>query len=254
MKLLTNKYFKKYNEINGLKIEKPLTEFDFGEANVSLGYQTQASAVFSSNIEGNTVDLNTFMNYKLSKDKFKPSKEIDEIENLINAYEFAQNNILNETNFLTCHKILSQTLLIKSKRGKYRNEPVGVFGKSGMVYLAIEPEFVEEKMGELFSKIDTLLKTKLSIEETFYYSSFIHLNIAHIHPFMDGNGRAERLIEKWFLTSKTKSDLWKVPSEQFYKEHQPGYYNALNLGINYYELNYDKCIPFLIMLPNAVSN
>jgi len=108
-------------------------------------------------------------------------------------------------------------------------------------------------MKELFEGVDTLLKTELSIEETFYYSSFIHLIVAHIHPFMDGNGRAARLIEKWFLTSKTKSGLWKVPSEQFYKEYQLDYYNNLNLGINYYELNYDKCIRFLTMLPKSLN-
>ncbi|MDP2395407.1 MAG: hypothetical protein Q8S84_00635 [bacterium] len=53
------------------------------------------------------------MNNKNTKNK---SKEIKEIENLIKAYKFAQNNKLNESNFLEIHKILSKTLLISSKR------------------------------------------------------------------------------------------------------------------------------------------
>jgi Fic family protein len=30
----------------------------------------------------------------------------------------------------------------------------------------------------------------------------IHLRLAQIHPFRDGNGRAARLIEKWFVAEK----------------------------------------------------
>ncbi len=82
----------------------------------------------------------------------------------------------------------------------------------------------------------------------------IHLKLAHIHPFRDGNGRAARLIEKWFIAEKLGNDFWKILSEKYYKEHQPEYYNNINLGVNYYELNYDKCIPFLLMLPGCLKN
>ncbi len=48
------------------------------DQNIDLEYSTIASAVYSSNIEGNTVDLNSFMNYHLSKKIFKPTNEIKE--------------------------------------------------------------------------------------------------------------------------------------------------------------------------------
>ena len=194
------------------------------------------------------------MNYKLSQEKFKPQKEIQEIENLVLAYEYAQTNPLTEKNFLHCHKIFSKTLVIKSKQGKYRNEKVGVFGESGLVYLAIEPENVKDAMTEFFNDLVTLLEKDLTKSEAFYFSSLIHLKFAHIHPFRDGNGRATRLLEKWFLTEKIGKDLWKLSSEKYYKEHQADYYNNINLGVNYYELNYDKCIPFLMMLPKSLEN
>jgi hypothetical protein len=53
------------------------------------------------------------MNSKINKNN---SKEVEEIENLVKAYLFAQKNNLNEINFLKIHKILSKTLLINSKR------------------------------------------------------------------------------------------------------------------------------------------
>jgi Fic family protein len=252
MILLDHKYFNQYNDLVGKQIEKLIESFDFTENNSDLGYKTQASAVYSSNIEGNSIDLNSFMNYKLSHKKLKPQKDILEIENLVSAYEYAQSNPLAEKHFLQCHKIFAKTLVIKSNQGKYRDEKVGVFGQSGLVYLAVEPELVKETMKSFFNDLDALLKMDFSKAEVFYFASLIHLIFAHIHPLKDGNGRAARLLEKWFITEKIGKDFWKLSSEKYYKEHQMDYYNNINLGVNYYELNYDKCIPFLLMLPNSL--
>lgn len=254
MKITNKEYFSEYYNQIGHEIGLSIDNFDFSDQHVNLGYSTQASAVYSSNIEGNSIDLNTFMNYKLSQEMFKPTKEIEEIENLITAYKFAQNNKLNESNFLECHRILSKTLLIKSKRGKYRIEKVGVFGETGLVYLAIEPEFVQECMKILFQNIEVLLKKEFSLEEIFYFASITHLIFVHIHPFRDGNGRAARLLEKWFLTENLGDQYWKIPSEKYYKDNQEKYYANINLGVNYYELNYANCIPFLLMLPNCFKS
>ncbi len=254
MKVTEKKYYETYLEKIGSQVEALIKDFDFSKESGDFEYLTKASAVFSSNIEGNSIDLNSFMNYELNKEKFKAGKEIDEIENLIEAYNFAQNNSLTETNMLECHKTLAKTLLIESKRGHYRNEPVGVFGKSGLAYLAVEPQYVEVKMNELFVGISELLKSELSRPEVFYFASLIHLVFVHIHPFSDGNGRVARLIEKWFLAEKLGKDFWRIPSEENYKNNQQEYYDSINLGVNYYELDYDNCLDFLAMLPNSLSS
>ncbi|TDG37071.1 Fic family protein [Pedobacter changchengzhani] len=253
MNITDKTYFDEYIKVIGKDVKNLLNNFDFTIGNSDLGYQTQASAVYSSNIEGNTVDLNSFMNAKLSKDKFKPTKEIQEIEDLVSAYDFAQNNNLNEVNFLKSHQILSKQLLISGLRGKYRKDKVGVFGQSGLVYLAIEAELVGAEMKLFFTQISKLLLATITEEEVFYYAALIHLRFVHIHPFRDGNGRVARLLEKWFLSIKLGMDFWKIPSEKYYKDHQPEYYKNINLGVNFYELNYNKCLPFLIMLPNSLN-
>lgn len=253
IQITNKKYFDKYMSLIGKEINSLVKKFDFNIKSLDLGYQTQASAVYSSNIEGNTIDLNSFMNFKLSNEKFKTGKEIKEIEDLILAYDFAQNERLNQKNFLKIHEILSETLLIASLRGKYRNDKVGIFGPSGLVYLAIKAEFVKETMNELFSAIEILLSMVLSEEEVFYFASLIHMKFVHIHPFRDGNGRAARILEKWFIASKIGKEFWKLSSEKYYKDKQSEYYGNLNLGANYYELNYDNCLPFLIMLPNCMK-
>jgi len=252
MRITDKKYLATYIESIGHEIPKLIQSYDFSEKRGGFDYLTKSSAVYSSNIEGNSVDLNSYMNYEFNKDKFKPGKEIKEIENLIKAYEFAQNNRLNEENLLSCHNIFSETLLIKSKRGKYRIEQVGVFSRSGLAYMAIEPELVEKEMKTFFHDIEELISYNLNAKEVFYFASLIHLRFAHIHPFRDGNGRAARLLEKWFITEKLGRDFWKISSEEYYKVNQAKYYETINLGVNFYELNYDRCLGFLEMLPNCL--
>lgn len=250
---LEKDYFPLFYDKVGYKIKNLVEKHDFSDKVVSFDYLTQSSAVFSSNIEGNTIDLNSFMNYKMNNEKFKKGKEIDEIETLISAYEFAQENVLNEKNMLQCHKILAKTILVSSKRGKYRNEPIGVFGQSGLAYLAIEPNFVADEMKKLFENIIELLNSDLSIEKVFFAASMLHLRFAHIHPFSDGNGRTARLVEKWFLSQKLGRNFWKIKSEQNYWENRQKYYSAINCGVNFYELDYSKCINFAEMLVESLE-
>ncbi|HPM03413.1 MAG TPA: Fic family protein, partial [Candidatus Cloacimonadota bacterium] len=114
-------------------------------------------------------------------------------------------------------------------------------------------EFVEHEMKIFFRDMEELISSKLNETEIFYFASMIHLRFAHIHPFRDGNGRAARLIEKWFISEKLGRDYWKIPSEEYYRVNQVRYYETINLGVNYYDLNYDRCLGFLEMLPNCLK-
>ena len=247
------KYFQEYHNRIGKDVAALWKNADLKNGNLDLAYHITASAVYSSNIEGNTLDLNSYMNYELTKKKFKPTKEAQEIKDLKVAYVFAKTHVLTEKNFLKAHEIFSSSYLIKNKRGKYRTEKVGVFSERGLVYLAVEPELVSDEMKLFFASLKKLLKEKFNVEEAFYFASLEHLKFVHIHPFADGNGRAARLLEKWFLSRFLGNDVWKFSSEQFYKEHRQEYYNNINLGVNYYELNYEKCLPFLEMLAKALK-
>ncbi len=252
---LSDIYFDQYQNLIGKDISDWLKEFDFSDTHIDFQHRIRASAVFSSNIEGNSIDLNSYLNWKMIV-KSKPNKEIKEIKeinDLIAAYEWARFEPLTENNLLQVHIILSLQILIKSKRGRYRQEPVGVFGESGQIYLAIEPEFVPKAMSDFFEQMSKLLQRQLTIEQVFYFAALIHLRFVHIHPFADGNGRAGRLLEKWFLVQKLGDDFWKLPSEKYYKEITQAYYSNTNIGVNFYELNYNRCIPFLTLLPRSLK-
>lgn len=214
----------------------------------------QRAATFSSNIEGNTIDFDTFLKNKQFQIKSKP-KEMAEIEDLVKAYNYAMTNRLDEKAFLETHKILSRKFLsIKSQRGALRDQMVGIFGGGQLVYMAVEPAFVRAEFDKLFSDIQVLLAAELSEAEALFFASMIHLVFEKIHPFMDGNGRAGRLLEKWFLAEKLGKKAWAIASEQFYAENRADYYQNLHLGIDYYTVHWERCLPFLWMLPGAMKS
>lgn len=217
-------------------------------------YYLIASSLYSSKIEGNTLDANSFFRNRGNK-SFPKKNEVQEIEDLVLAYKFASENNLDKTNFLKIHGILSKTLLSAKLRGKIRKEQVGVRDTQTMkpIYLAVEPQYVNEELNKLFSDITELKKRNLSYKEVFYYASMIHLWIAKIHPFMDGNGRSARLLEKWFLASKLGISAWSINSEKYYWDNRPLYYQNIALGYNYYTLYWNRCLPFLLMLPEVLK-
>lgn len=251
MKLVTDKYLEEYKR-KVAKLDSALEKLKAITKDVSFEFMIESSAVFSSNIEGNPIDLNSWMNSKLLKKKSQP-KAHQEIQDLVEAYNFARSNPLTEGNILKAHGILSQQFLVESKRGKHREEMVGIHSARGLVYLAVEPEYVQREMRLLFEDIDELQGRALPIEEALFYASAIHLRFAQIHPFADGNGRVARLLEKWFLAKHLDEIVWKISSEEYYWNNRPKYYENINLGVNYYELDYDKCLPFLLMLFKAVQ-
>jgi Fic family protein len=224
--------------------KKPQTVEDFK-------FYLANSAVYSSNIEGNTVSFDTYL--KASEfNMHLRTKEIKEIQDLIAAYQFARENELTLDNILKAHEILTPSILVKKERGKIRKVKVGVRSEGRLIYLAVEPEFVKQELVKLFADIAILLKTKLTTSEVFYYAAYIHLVFVYIHPFVDGNGRATRLIEKWFLAKKLGDNSWFITSEKNYWDNRPTYYKNLQLGANYYEVKYEKSIPFILMLPNSL--
>jgi Fic family protein len=216
------------------------------------------SAVFSSNIEGNTLDVDTFLKNKHFNIRSKP-KEMAEIEDLIAAYNFAIPRPLSKKNFLKTHQFLSRTILsVRQQRGKLRNQPVGIFSGGQLEYLAVEPAYVQQEFDKLFTDVESLLANGFRLEEPpeiirlFYFAAMIHLAFEKIHPFMDGNGRAGRLLEKWFLASVLGNVAWGILSEKYYAINRSAYYQNIHIGFDYYNLRWDRCLPFLLMLPQAV--
>ncbi|MGI6320902.1 MAG: Fic family protein [Bacteroidales bacterium] len=219
----------------------------------NFSFYTSVSSVFSSKIEGVDIDLDSYIKHKRFGANFSPNytKKIDD---LYNAYTFAKANKISKENLAEAHKLLSKNLIKEDQHGKFRTQNMYVTTPDGRIeYVATSPFEVESEMRKFYEDLSLLLKTEMSIEEVFFYASLIHLVFVKIHPWSDGNGRSARLYEKWFLAQKLGDKAWFVQSEKmYYAQHEKYYNNIRLLGLEYPYLDYNKALPFLLMLPDSI--
>jgi len=239
-------FFSPLNRINEMKKKEiPVDYFQFYNA---------VSSVYSSKIEGENIDFDSFYKKKFLKVNIKKCYT-KRAEDLYLAYKFINNNNLTFENVKTAHSLLSANLLAKSEQGVLRKNPMFVLNSEDLIeYVATEPNKVQQEIEKLFYDIDFLLKKELNEYEIFYYASFIHLIFVKIHPFQDGNGRTARLIEKWFLIEKFGDKAISIKLEKNYFLNLNNYYsNIKKLGLEYHNLNYNKSLDFLLMTINSIK-
>jgi Fic family protein len=254
LSIIKNELLKDYLDKapKGLDIAfEALTDAEISTPNFS--FYTSVASVFSSKIEGENIELDSYIKHKRDGLSFQPdyTKKIDD---LYSAYIFAQSNFLNERGIKKGHKILSKHIVADAWQGKYRSQNMYVATDDGRIeYVAALPYLVPIEMEKFFNDLDTLINTTMTIEEVFFFAAMIHLVFVKIHPWNDGNGRSARLIEKWFLAEKLGEKAWFIQSEKMYYSHHKTYYNNIRqLGLEYDTLDYSKALPFLMLLPKSL--
>ncbi len=234
------------------------TKFDaLKEADIStqsFSFYTSVASVFSSKIEGENIELDSYVKHKALGVQFQPyyTRKVDD---LYSAYTFAQANSLTPNNLKEAHALLSANILEAGKQGKFRNQNMYVTTDDGRIeYVAVSPFELESEMDKWYSDVVYLLQQEMCIEEVFYYAAYLHLVFVKIHPWNDGNGRTARLIEKWFIAEKLGVKAWFLQSEKnYYLQHALYYTNLRRLGIEYPQLDYSKALDFLLMLPQSIE-
>lgn len=216
-------------------------------------FYKSVSSVYSSKIEGEDIDFDSFFKHKFMNVHFK-ADYTRKADDLVTAYDFISGNLLNLENVKKAHSILSAHLLPRSQQGRIRTNPMFVINSKDQIeYVAASPQLLNRELEKLFHDIQLLQSKKLSTNEIFYYASLIHLVFVKIHPFQDGNGRAARLIEKWFLLEKLGDKAHAIQLEKNYYLNVTDYYNNIKkLGIEYEELDFHKSLDFLLMTIQSV--
>ena len=98
----------------------------------SFSFYTSASSVFSNKIEGEEIELDSYIKHKKFGIEFLPdyTKKIDD---LYNAYTFAKTNVLNKKNIEEAHILLSKHIVAKHLQVKIRTQNMYVSTPDGKI-------------------------------------------------------------------------------------------------------------------------
>jgi len=119
-----------------------------------------------------------------------PIREINEVIGHSEAYDLLYklsiNNEIKEQDILNLHNLIYRQVN-PERAGLYRDKQVII---TGTEFMPASAKKVPDLMQEFIEKIPEL-KTQYHPVE---FAALLHLNIANIHPFFDGNGRTARLL------------------------------------------------------------
>jgi Fic family protein len=100
---------------------------------------------------------------------------------------------LTRTDIFNIHSIILHGIDTKNA-GKYRTVPVYVLSKDGSRHIFCDPLLIADEMDSFFN---WLLREKK--EHPLIAAAEAHTKFVSIHPFIDGNGRAARLLMNLLL-------------------------------------------------------
>ena len=174
------------------KIPKEIRKKHYEDFLIRFTYNTNA-------IEGSTITLNETKLILL--DKITPPnrtlREVKEVENHKKAFDFVFNHKGDMTkNFvLKTHCILTDEILPKETSGKFRKVQVVI---TGVEKRPPKPEHVNSDFKQLLKWYNKNKKKYHPVVLTSYF----HSAFEGIHPFVDFNGRAGRLLLNFILMKR----------------------------------------------------
>jgi Fic family protein len=126
----------------------------------------------------------------------------------------------------------------KEQAGKYRNVPVMIVGSK---HIPPQPYLVAPQMEQFIRDYQTMEKDGT---HPVLIAAFLHDELVKIHPFIDGNGRASRLLMNLYLLSKG----YTITTLKGDNEAKHRYYTALEQS----HVNNNR-EPFNLLVANTVK-
>ena len=159
----------------------------------------------STALEGNTLSLGDthFILEQGLTISGKPVKEHQEVIGHARAIELLYRCLhepLTQERVFDLHKAVQteQIVDIYKPNGQWKNEPNGTYGvgpDGSQVFIEYAlPAFVPALMCEVIEAINAIAPDLVKMSNAHTHYAKVHMGIAHIHPFWDGNGRIARLL------------------------------------------------------------
>lgn len=209
---------------------------------ILLEFEKTARAVSSyasTSIEGNPLPLTEVKKIL----KSLPANVRDSEKEVLNYNQALQylNSLLKKGNIavtleliLKIQRQVALGLLPAGDCGRLRNQPVVVNDpKTGLaVYLPPDAKDVEPLMKDVVA----FIRGNLKLIDPLILAGIFHKQMVVIHPFMDGNGRATRLVTKVLLAQMGLNTFNLFSFENYYNRNVSKYFLSIGEYGNYYEL------------------
>jgi Fic family protein len=155
-----------------------------------FSFYTSVASVYSSKIEGETIELDSYIKHKRFHIEFQPDYT-RKIDDLYQAYQYAAEKRPGNETVAEMHRLLARHIVSTNCLDRFRNQNMFIMTKDGRIeYVAASPFEVTSEMDKLYADLEVLLENELTVLESFFFASMIHLVFVKIHPWNDGNGRS----------------------------------------------------------------
>lgn len=196
----------------------------------------------STGIEGNMLNIRQVEALADSKKIEAPPRDIYEVKNYLKTLRYISQVVdkkqpIARESILKVHKLVTDKTLPKDQSGHYRKGLVYVVKRRvktpydrEILYTAPEAKKVPGLMANLIGWIHKTEKENMS---PIIVAGVVHQEIAAIHPFADGNGRAARALATLILYQRGYDFRRLFALEDYYNRDRAKYYQAIDTGKNY---------------------
>jgi len=237
--LITNRLLEQIKRINTLVIGLNNQRFS---SVVLAGFEQSAQSLSthaSTSIEGNVLPLTEVKKILKSKPAYIRDSE-REVLNYNQALKELSNSLAGGKIALSLDLILriqdqvTIGLLPKFQSGKLRQLPAVVNDPKSQQVVFLPPN--SDDVFALMSELVTYIHKNTGVIDPLILAGIFHKQMVIIHPFMDGNGRATRLVTKVLLTQMGLNTFNLFSFENYYNKNVSRYFQTVGEFGDYYEI------------------
>jgi len=191
----------------------------------------------STSIEGNQLRLRQVEALSEHKKVNATEKDKQEVKNYLKALDnipnYARQEKITTKLFLRIHKTIThKTLKNEDHCGRFRKLQVFVGkrvfdGTQFKTVVEYMPPKAKDVLGLTEEFLDWLNSKEVKKINPVILAGIAHYEVARIHPFIDGNGRAARLLASLILYKSGFDHRRFFALDDYYNEDRPYYYSSL---------------------------
>jgi hypothetical protein len=169
LEILSNSQFSNYMQQAPANMQAAFDALKDAEiSNEKFSFYTSVSAMASSKIEGEQLEIDSYVKHKMLNTEYQPDL-VQKPDDLYSAYLFAQKNELTQKTFLLAHTLITKHLLRDKKQGILRtgNMVVMEHNTGRIQYEAAPANQLQSLFNTLWQDIETLKNNRLLMRKYF---------------------------------------------------------------------------------------